>query len=136
MAFTARVNPGGNCAGSQISRKSVSSDAIEICYQSTGVPVLLLVSSVKLIAEIALLALAGQWLLGLLAGGRRDSNFFYRLLQVMTRPFVKAVRLVSPSFVLDRHIPLAAFLLLLSVWLVATVLKINVCLQLGVDACR
>jgi len=98
--------------------------------------VLLLVSSVKLVAEIALLAFAGQWLLGLLAGQRRDSNFFYRLLQVMTKPFVKAVRMASPSFVLDRHIPLAAVLLLLSVWLVATVLKINVCLQLGVDACR
>ena len=33
----------------------------------------------KLIAEIALMALAGQWVLGLLAGARRDGNFFYRV---------------------------------------------------------
>jgi hypothetical protein len=98
--------------------------------------VLLLASSVKLIAEIALLALAGQWVLGLLAGSRRDQNLFYRLLQVLTNPFVKTVRFITPRFVLDRHIPLAAFVLLASVWLAATVAKINLCLQIGVQACR
>ena len=97
---------------------------------------LLLASSVKLIAEIALLALAGQWVLGLLAGSRRDQNLFYRLLQVLTNPFVKTVRFITPPFVLDRHIPLAAFVLLASVWLVATIAKINLCLQIGVQACR
>ncbi|MBT2320849.1 hypothetical protein J7E62_00570 [Variovorax paradoxus] len=97
---------------------------------------LLLASSVKLIAEIALLALAGQWLLGLLAGSRREQNLFYRLLHILTNPFVKTVRLITPRFVLDRHIPLAAFVLLASVWLVATIAKINLCLQIGVQACR
>jgi hypothetical protein len=98
--------------------------------------VLLLASSVKLIAEIALLALAGQWVLGLLAGSKREQNLFYRLLQVLTNPFVKAVRFITPRFVIDRHIPLAAFVLLASVWLVATIAKINLCLQIGVQACR
>jgi hypothetical protein len=98
--------------------------------------VLLVATSVKLIAEIALLAMAGQWVLGLLAGRRRESNFFYRLLQVLTGPVLKAVRLITPRFVLDRHIPLAAFLALLSVWLVSTIAKINLCLQMGVQACR
>lgn len=97
---------------------------------------LLLATSVKLIAEIALLAMAGQWLLGLLAGSRREGNFFYRMLQTLTNPFVKAMRKITPRFVLDRHIPLAAFLALLSVWLVATIAKINLCLQMGVQACR
>lgn len=97
---------------------------------------LLVATSVKLIAEIALLAMAGQWLLGLLAGRGRESNFFYRLLQILTNPVVKAVRLITPRFVLDRHIPLAAFLALLSVWLVSTIAKINLCLQMGVQACR
>jgi hypothetical protein len=101
-----------------------------------GGDVLLVATSVKLIAEIALLAMVGQWLLGLLAGSRRESNFFYRLLQILTSPVVKAVRLFTPRFVLDRHIPLAAFLALLSVWLVATIAKINLCLQVGVQACR
>jgi hypothetical protein len=97
--------------------------------------VLLVATSVKLIAEIAL-AMAGQWVLGLLAGPRRESNFFYRLLQILTSPVVKAVRLITPRFVLDRHIPLAAFLALLSVWLLSTIAKINLCLQMGVQACR
>ncbi|KWT78665.1 MULTISPECIES: hypothetical protein [unclassified Variovorax] len=97
---------------------------------------LLVATSVKLIAEIALLAMAGQWLLGLLAGRGRESNFFYRLLQILTNPVVKAVRLITPRFVLDRHIPLAAFLALLSVWLLSTIAKINLCLQMGVQACR
>lgn len=97
---------------------------------------LLLVSSVKLVAEIAVLALLGQWLLGLLAGRRRDQNFFYRLLQVLTQPFTRVVRAITPRIVLDRHVPLATFLLLALVWLVATVSKVNLCLQMGMQACR
>ena len=42
---------------------------------------LLFVSAIKLLAEIALMALAGQFVLGLLAGAKRDGNFFYRTLR-------------------------------------------------------
>lgn len=97
---------------------------------------LLLASSVKLIAEIAMLALLGQWLLGVLAGKRREENFFYRLLQVLTNPFVKTVRAITPRVVLDRHVPLATLLLMAVVWLVATIAKVNICLRIGVEACR
>jgi len=97
---------------------------------------LLLVTSLKLIAEIALMGLVGQWALGLLAGAKRDRNVFYKLLEVLTSPFVKLVRLITPRIVLDRHIPLAAFVLLSVAWLVLTATKINLCLQSGVDACR
>lgn len=97
---------------------------------------LLLVSSIKLIAEIALLALAGQWVLGLLAGQRRESNLFYQLLGMLTKPFVRVARLVTPKLVLDRHLPLVAFLLLGFAWLLATMTKISICLQTGVNLCR
>lgn len=97
---------------------------------------LLLASSVKLIAEIAVLALIGQWLLGLLAGRKREDNFFYRLLQVMTNPFVKTVRAVTPRVVLDRHVPLATLLLLIVLWLIATMAKISLCMQAGMEGCR
>lgn len=97
---------------------------------------LLFVTSVKVIAEIALLALAGQFVLGLLAGQKRDTNFFYKLLQTLTGPFVKGVRLVTPRVVLDRHIPLATFVLLTMVWVVVTITRINICLQIGVAQCR
>lgn len=97
---------------------------------------LLFVSAVKLVTEIALMALAGQFLLGLLAGQKRDTNLFYQLLQVMTKPFVKGMRLVTPKVVIDRHIPLAAFVALAMVWVVVTITKINLCLQIGVEQCR
>lgn len=94
------------------------------------------VTAVKLIAEIALMALLGQWVLGLLAGARRDKNLFYQLLQIMGRPFVAVARLLSPKFVVERHLPLVAFLLLSFVWLGVTVLKIQICLQVGVEHCK
>lgn len=97
---------------------------------------LLLVSSIKLVVEIALMALLGQWLVGLMAGARRDTNLFYKLLQVLTNPFVKVVRAITPRVVLDRHVPLAAFLMLGFVWVVATVTKISLCVQIGVQQCR
>ncbi|SRR3990167_9042052 len=97
---------------------------------------LLFVSAVKLIAEIALMALAGQFLLGVLAGQKREGNFFYKLLQVLTGPFVKGMRLITPKVVIDRHIPLAAFVLLSTVWVFSTIVKINLCLQIGVEQCR
>jgi hypothetical protein len=97
---------------------------------------LLFVNILKTIAEIALLALVGQWLLGLLAGARRDTNFFYRVLEVMTRPFVRLARLLSPPIVLDRHLPLVAFMLLALGWLAVTIMKINICLEIGVAQCK
>ncbi len=93
-------------------------------------------SIIKLIAEIALLALLGQWLLGLLAGARKEQNLFYQILQIMTRPFVSVARLLTPKLVLDRHVPLVAFLLLLFIWLGATIYKIQTCLQIGVELCK
>ena len=97
---------------------------------------LLLVSSIKLVVEIALMALLGQFLLGLLAGAKRDGNLFYGVLDVLTRPFVKLTRMITPRVVLDRHVPLATFFLLALVWLVATGMKINLCVQVGLQQCR
>lgn len=97
---------------------------------------LLLVSTIKLVAEIALLAFAGQFVLGLLAGAKREANFFYRLFDILTKPFVRVMRAITPRVVLDRHVPLAAFVALLSVWFIATIAKVNVCLQIGMEHCK
>ena len=40
------------------------------------------------------------------------------------------------KLVLDRHIPMAAFVLVMMLWLVATVMKVNLCVQLGPEGCR
>lgn len=97
---------------------------------------LLLASAIKLVCEIALMAMAGQWLLGLLAGARREQNFAWRLLKVLTDPFVRGARLIAPRVVLDRHLPLVAFLVLAFAWIAATSWRISMCLEIGVAACR
>lgn len=94
------------------------------------------ITLIKLIAEIAWLALLGQWVLGLLAGQRKDRNVFYQLLQQVGNPIVRLTRCVTPSRVLERHQPLVAFLSLSLLWLVTTVAKIHHCLQIGVWLCQ
>ncbi len=91
---------------------------------------------VKLVAEIALMCLLGRWVLGLIAGARREENLFYQLLDMSVRPFVAAARFITPRAVIDRHVPLVAFLLLGFTWLGATVWRIQVCIEIGVDLCR
>lgn len=97
---------------------------------------LTLVSIIKLLAEIALLALVGQGVLAILAGAKRDKNIFYQLLQIMTRPFIAAARFITPKVVLDRHVPFVAFFLLSFVWIAATMTKISICVEIGVEACK
>ena len=97
---------------------------------------ILIATTIKLIAEIALMAMLGRWLLGLLAGAKKDTNFFYQILQVVVRPFISLTRLLTPNLVLDRHVPLGAFLMLSFVWLGATLFKIQLCLQLGMTQCK
>lgn len=94
------------------------------------------VSTLKLIAEIALLALFGQWVLGLLAGAKKDGNLFYQILQIVGKPFVVAARFITPKQIIDRHVPFVAFLLLLFVWIGSTLMRIRICLEIGVELCK
>jgi len=71
----------------------------------------------KALIEIAGLALIAQFLVGIFGWGRRQENPVYRLFQVVSSPVTRLVRLVTPKVVLDQHIPLAAFFLLLFAWL-------------------
>jgi len=91
---------------------------------------------VKLIAEIALMALLGQWILGLLAGAKRQTNLFWQILEIMGRPFVAVARAISPKVVLERHHPLVAFCLVLVTWVLVTIGKVQHCVQIGVHLCR
>ncbi len=97
---------------------------------------LTLISSVKLVAEIALMALFGQWVLGLLAGQKKSSNLFYQVLEVIGRPFVRVAKFLTPGFVMERHHPLVAFLLLLVIWVAAAAAKISHCVKIGVQLCQ
>lgn len=91
---------------------------------------------VKLCAEIALFAMAGQWALRLLLGVRAAGNLVFELLQIVTRPVVVATSWLLPKRVgVPQHSKWAAALLLL-VWLCATVAKVWLCLDVGVARCR
>lgn len=97
---------------------------------------LTLLNIVQLVLYIALLALVGQGLLYILAGARRDANVFYRLLQTVAKPFTAVVRRITPRQVSDHQVPFATFLLLLVVYAVVTLEKIQLCVRLEMAGCR
>lgn len=61
---------------------------------------------------VAGMALLGQLLVAAFNWRRRTDNLLYRLFELIARPVVKLVRLVTPKVVLDRHIPIGAFMVL------------------------
>ncbi len=91
---------------------------------------------IKLVAEIALFAFAAQAVVGVLAGAGRVHNPIYRFLQVATKPWVSAMRLVMPRAVPERRLAWGAFLVLLLLWCAAVVAKVSICLQIGVALCK
>jgi len=78
---------------------------------------LLIFVIVKALLELAALFMFGQGMLYLLAGRKRDLNWFYQLFKILTGPVMRFTRLVTPRVVVDRHIPYVAFLLVVWTWL-------------------
>ena len=97
---------------------------------------LTLILAAKAVTEIALLALLGQWVLGVFSGQRREHNPFYRVLRIVGQPALGLARRVSPRWVLDQHLPLVAVLLLAWAWLALTLTKVWLCPQIGVTQCQ
>jgi hypothetical protein len=96
---------------------------------------LTLLNALQLVFYIALLALLGQALLYLLAGPKRETNVFYQLLRVISKPFTWLVRRLTPVRVADRHVPFIAFGLLALAYLVVTIEKINLCVDVNMAGC-
>jgi len=90
----------------------------------------------QLTLYIPLLALLGQGLLFVLAGARRETNFFYQLLRLLSKPFTLLVRKLTPAKVADHQVPIVTFLLLVVVYAVVTLERINLCLRIGVEQCQ
>lgn len=97
---------------------------------------LLTLNALQLVLYIALLALVGQGLLALLAGAKRESNFFYKALTVLTKPFTRAMRFITPKQVADQHVPLATFLLLLVLYAAVTFEKVSYCVSINMAGCK
>lgn len=91
----------------------------------------------QVLLYIAMLALLGQGLLYVLAGAQRDSNFFYKLLQVVSKPFTLPTRKLTPKLVSDEHVPFVTFFLLVVVSFIVFVERgYLMCEQMGYTDCR
>jgi ABC-type uncharacterized transport system permease subunit len=98
---------------------------------------LMLIVVLRTLAEVAGLALVGQGILFLLAGASREQNVFYRVLKTLTMPVWRAVRFITPRFVVDRHIGFLAFLLLAVGWFLLVDSQARQCRdQLGHPLCE
>jgi hypothetical protein len=96
--------------------------------------VLLFVSILKAISEILALSLLGQGILWLIAGRARETNFVYKLFAAVTRPVMRLARMITPRFVLDRHIWMVAVLLVFVVWVLAGAHKLRLCVTEASDS--
>ena len=96
-------------------------------------------NGLQLVLYVALLALVGQGVLYGLAGAARDNNFFYKLLQVVSKPFTWPVRKLTPRQVGDSQVPVVTFFLLLVVYAVVTFERADICIRsnmVGQAGCR
>lgn len=94
-------------------------------------PDLFIVSALRALVEVALLALLGQAAVGLLSGTRRHKNPIYALFQVITRPVVRFTRWFTPKVILDRHVPFVAFFLMFWLWILLAWAKRELCVING-----
>lgn len=87
----------------------------------------LVITMLRAVVEVAGCAMLGQGLLYVLAGRRRNENLVYQLFSIVTRPVIRVTRAVTPRFVRDDHVPIAAFLLLLWLWIGLLIAKRYLC---------
>ena len=83
----------------------------------------------KALTEVAGVAMMGQGVLWVLAGSKRNQNLVYGMFKTLTSPVMKATRWITPRVVLDQHLGLVAFFLLIVLWLGLTVMKISIVLE-------
>lgn len=83
----------------------------------------------KGLTEVAGVAMLGQGILYVIAGAKRDQNAIYGIFKTITSPVMKAARWITPRIVMDQHLGLVAFFLLLILWVGLTVMKIRIVLE-------
>ncbi len=83
----------------------------------------------KALTEVAGVAFLGQGVLWAIAGSKRDQNLVYKLFKTLTSPVTRVTRAITPRIIIDAHIGLVAFFLLVVIWLVLTAFKIKIVLE-------
>lgn len=90
----------------------------------------------KALTEVAGVAFLGQGVLWVIAGAKRDQNIVYNLFKTLTSPVNRVTRAITPRIILDAHIGLVAFFLLLVIWVALTAIKIKIVLDSVPSAAR
>lgn len=83
----------------------------------------------KALTEVAGVAFLGQGLLWVLAGSKRDQNIVYNLFKILTSPVTRVTRAITPRIIIDAHIGLVAFFLLMVIWVALTAFKIKIVME-------
>ena len=83
----------------------------------------------KALTEVAGVAFLGQGVLWVIAGAKRDQNMVYNLFKTVTSPVMRLTRIITPRIIIDAHIGLVAFFLLMVTWVVLTAFKIKIVLE-------
>jgi hypothetical protein len=83
----------------------------------------------KALTEVAGVAFLGQGVLWVIAGSKRDQNVIYKLFKTLTSPVTRVTRAITPRIIIDAHIGLVAFFLLMVTWVALTAFKIMIVLE-------
>lgn len=83
----------------------------------------------KALTEVAGVAFLGQGVLWVIAGAKRDQNIVYNLFKTLTSPVMRVTRAITPRVIIDAHIGLVAFFLLVVLWVALTAAKIKLVLD-------
>lgn len=97
---------------------------------------LTLINALQLLLYIAGLALLGQGVLYLLAGRKRETNFAYKLFQVLTKPAFVAARFIAPRQIADSQLGLVACFVVAMLYVAVTLWKVEYCVGVQMVGCR
>lgn len=88
---------------------------------------LFILSVMRALLEVAGFALLGQGILYVFAGASREQNIVYKLFRVITQPVVRAVRVVTPRLIIDKHLPMVTFFLVFWLWIFLALARRWIC---------
>jgi uncharacterized protein YggT (Ycf19 family) len=77
---------------------------------------------------VAGLSLVGQFVVAVFNWNRRRENIVYQIFDILTRPLVRLMRRITPRVIVDQHVPLATFFVLLFGYFAVGLWHRDVCL--------
>ena len=82
-----------------------------------------LVIVLKGLAEVVGLMLIAQGGVFLFSFGKHEANAIYRGIRFLNSPVIRIARVITPNFIVDRHVPAVALFLVVVAWFFLTVAK-------------